>query len=71
MVASRQGRIPTLEQNDKISYDNKIELEYLSYDKHNDYIIGVFPRTDLKDEETELNFSYKIGLSYSEKTNTL
>lgn len=34
MFANREGKLPTLENNDLISYNNSLELQYKNYKDH-------------------------------------
>ena len=41
MFASRIGKFPTKDQNEKISYDNHLDLLYQNYNDNHEYIIGI------------------------------
>lgn len=41
IFTSRKGKIPKIKNNDKISYDNTMELSYEDYEEQEEHIIGV------------------------------
>lgn len=75
LIASKSERIPTIDSYDIISYDNHLDLVYKNHELNSEYIIGVLPflqKADNKeDQEEPLEYSFKIGLSYSNKTNNM
>ena len=66
LFASRNGKIPTKDDNDLFSTNNTIELTYDDYSNHEEHIIGVELTSDYRDVLEE-EFQYFISITYSNK----
>lgn len=66
LFASRNGKIPTKDDNDLFSTNNTIELTYDEYSNHEEHIIGVELTSDYKDVLEE-EFQYFVSITYSNK----